>query len=179
MEILIRNYVAGSYLLESNPNSWDAIVILDSNTHASEFVDQHTRNSLILKFDDVTTSGNSKRPPTIDDVKSAIEFATNSDRLLVCCRAGQSRSAATAFSIAFQKLGSDVALELLNPKRHAPNPLIIDLASNIIDDPMFATIFHDWQSTNSDTKLTDYLDEIASEMDVMEANGARNRIVHP
>jgi len=96
---------------------------------------------------------------------------------MVCCRAGQSRSAATAFSIAFNKLGADAAIELLNPKRHSPNTLIIDLAANIIDDPMFATTFHDWQTANSHIKLTDHLDEIETEMDVLESNGARNRII--
>lgn len=177
MEIVIRNYLAGSHLLESDAKRWDAIVILDSNLRASEFVENHSRNSLVLHFDDVTTPTNGKRPPTADQVESAIKFAADSDQLMVCCRAGQSRSAATAFSIAFQKLGSDAALGLLNPKRHSPNSLIIDLAATIIDDPMFGTVFHDWQTTNSHIKLTDYLDEIENEWGVLESNGARNRII--
>ena len=96
---------------------------------------------------------------------------------MVCCRARQSRSAGTAYSIAFQRLGSGAAIELMDPKRHSPNPLIVDLAANVVDDPMFGTIFHDWQSSNLHIKLTDYLDEIASELEVLESNGACNRIV--
>ena len=96
---------------------------------------------------------------------------------MVCCRAGQSRSAATAFSIAFNKLGGDAAIALLNPKRHSPNSLIVDLAANIIDDPLFPAVFHDWKTANSHIKLTDHLDEIETEMDILESKGARNRIV--
>ena len=177
MEIAIRNYLAGSYLLESSPRTWDAIVILDAHLPESEFVNEYTRNHLFLRFDDITSSAFGKRPPTVDQIESAMRFASDSERLLVCCRAGQSRSAATAFSVAFNKLGADVAIGLLNPKRHSPNTLIIDLAANIIDDPIFATTFHDWQTANSHIRLTDYLDEIENEMDVLESNGARNRII--
>ena len=177
MEIVIRNYLAGSHLLESYPNSWDAIVILDSNLRESDFIDTHSRKSLIPHFDDVTSSKAGKQPPAIDQVNSAIQFANDSNRLMVCCRAGQSRSAAIAFSIAFQKLGSDAAVGLLNPKRHSPNSLIIDLAATIIYDPMFATIFHDWQKANSHVRLTDYIGEIEHEMDTLESSGARNRMV--
>ena len=83
----------------------------------------------------------------------------------------------TAYSIAFQRLGSEAAIELLDPKRHSPNSLIIDLAANVIDDPMFGTIFHGWKSANQHIRLADYLYEIASELDVLESNGACNRIV--
>lgn len=177
MEIAIHNYLAGSHLLESTPRVWDAIVILDSNLRESDFVANHARKHLILQFDDVTAAATGKRPPTIEQIESAIKFASDSDRLMVCCRAGQSRSAATAFSIAFQEIGSDAAIALLNPKRHSPNSLIIDLAANIIDDPKFHTIFDEWRTTNSQIKLSDYVDEIQIEMDILESNGARNRIL--
>ena len=177
MEIAIRSYVAGSHLLESDSRPWDAIVILDSNILETEFIGNHTRSHLFLRFDDVLTTTQGKRSPTVEDIGSAIHFSNGSNRLVVCCRAGQSRSVATAFSIAYHKRGANAALELLNPKRHSPNSLIIDLASTIIDDPMFATTFRDWQSTNSSIKLIDYVDEIERELDVLESNGARDRIV--
>ena len=177
MEIAIRSYVAGSHLLESDARPWDAIVILDSNIRESKFVENNTRNCLILRFDDVITAAQGKRPPTVDDVGSAIQFGNDCERLMVCCRAGQSRSVATAFSIAYHNLGADAAFDLLNPKRHSPNSLIIDLASTLIDDPMFATAFHNWQTSNSHIKLIDYVDEIEHELDVLESNGARDRIV--
>ena len=76
-----------------------------------------------------------------------------------------------------QQTWGDAAIALLNPKRHSPNSLIVDLAANIIDDPMFPTVFHGWKTANSHIKLTDHLDEIETEMDVLESKGARNRIV--
>ena len=177
MEIAIHNYLAGSYLLESSPRIWDTIVILDSNLRESGFVNEHSRSHLFLRFDDITSPATGKQPPTSDQIESAISFTADSDRLMVCCRAGQSRSAATAFSIAFNKLGGDAAIALLNPKRHSPNSLIVDLAANIIDDPLFPAVFHDWKTANSHIKLTDHLDEIETEMDILESKGARNRIV--
>ena len=176
MEISIRNYVAGSYLLESDDHPWDAIVILDSTLRESEFVENNTRNSLFLRFDDVTTETQGKRSPTVDDVRLALQFATDSHRLMVCCRAGQSRSAAMAFVIAYQKMGAETAIGLLNPRRHSPNQLIIDLASAVIDDPAFSTVFHDWLTANSNIRLIDYVDEIERELNAIESNGARNRI---
>ena len=179
MEIAIRNYIAGSYLLESEPNLWDAIVILDSNLRETEFVENYARNSLLLRFDDVTTPTHGKHTPTVDDVELAIRFAAQSDRLMVCCRAGQSRSAAIAFSIAFQNDGANAAVELLNPRRHSPNTLIIKLAASLVTDPMFVTTFHDWKTANSHIKLIDYVNEIEVEMDAIESSGARNRLTQP
>ena len=176
MKIAIHNYLAGSYLLESLPRTWDAIVILDSQLREPEFVKEYSRNHLFLRFDDITTCAFGKRTPTVDQIESALSFAADSDRLMVCCRAGQSRSAAIAFSAAFNKFGADAAIGLLNPKRHSPNTLVIDLAADIIDDVMFATTFHGWRTANTHIRLTDYVDEIENEMDDLESNGARNRI---
>lgn len=177
MEILIKNYLAGSHLLHSEPNTWDAIVILDSHVKESDFVNKFALTHLFLRFDDVTKSTPSKRAPSIQQIESAMKFGNDSDKLLVCCRAGQSRSAAIAFSIAYQKLGATNALALLNPKRHAPNQLIIDLAATKIDDASFMTVFMEWQASNSHIRLTDYIDEIASEMDALDREGAHNRIL--
>ena len=94
-----------------------------------------------------------------------------------CCRAGQSRSVAIVFSIAHHRLGADAALELLNPRRHSPNSLIIELAATIIEDPMFATTFQNWQAANEHIRLIDYVDEIERELNVLESNGAHDRIV--
>jgi len=133
----------------------------------------------VLRFDDVTTGRQGRRPPAVEDVRAAIQFATESDRLMVCCRAGQSRSVAIAFSIAFHKLGEDAAINLLNPKRHSPNSLIVNLAASIIDDPMFLTAFNGWKTANSHIRMIDYIDEIEREMGALESKGARNYIVKP
>ena len=178
MNIVIRNYIAGSFLLESQPKVWDAIVILDSNMAHTDFVAQHSRRHLYLRFDDVHSDDHGKRTPTITDVQSALDFAAQSQNLMVCCRAGQSRSAATAFLICHQQLGCDAARGLLNSKPHIPNSLVVDLGARLIDDPSVMQTFTKWQADNKHVKLSDHLDDIEREFDELELQGARNRIVN-
>ena len=178
MEIVIRNYLSGSFLLAGEPREWDAIVILDSNLRESSFVEQHSHRHLILRFDDVTKSDSRKLPPSLNDVAEAFEFAATSKKLMVCCRAGQSRSAALAFSIGYRFLGNEAAISLWNPKRHSPNQLVIELASQLMEDPDFLMTVHNWRTENQNISLSDYLDEIEAEFDELEAQGATNRIIH-
>ena len=149
MNIVIRNYLAASFLLESEPNAWDAIVILDSGMRHTGFVEEHAGRHVYLHFDDVNSPNAGKRPPMTDDIRTALEFAAGSENLLVSCRAGQSRSAATAFVICFDRLGPETAYRLLNPQRHVPNSMIVDLAARLIDDPLLLPTFRKWQSDNN------------------------------
>lgn len=110
-------------------------------------------------------------------VQSALQFAINKDKLIVSCRAGQSRSAALAYAISFQNNGLAAANSLLNPTRHKPNHSVIELASRFIDDPNFLSAFQRWADQHASIKLMDHLDEIEAEFDVLESLGARNLIV--
>lgn len=177
MNIVIRNYLSGSFTLESEPKKWDAIVILDPALVHSDFVAQHAKRFLYLRFDDVEGNFQGKRAPTTNDLRAAIEFAKQSENLLVCCRAGQSRSAATAFLICHTLCGADAACELLDPKRHIPNALIIELGARLTEDDSVRQTFHKWQVDHKNIKLNDYYNDIESEFDELEAKGARNRIV--
>lgn len=177
MNIVIRSYLSGSYLLEREPNKWDAIIILDSGIKHTDFVASHARNHVYLRFDDVDTGIRGKRPPTIDDIRLALEFAAQSDNVLVCCRAGQARSAAMAFLISYQRLGPDTATRLLHPQRHRPNSLIIDLGARVIQDASLIPTFHKWESDNRNTTMSDYYDDIEREINELERQGARDRIV--
>ncbi len=47
MKIVIRNYLAASFLLEQEPNAWDAIVILDSVLTHTDFVAEYARNHIV------------------------------------------------------------------------------------------------------------------------------------
>jgi len=178
MNILIRNYLSGSFLLERERNAWDAIVILDPGMSSTEFVAQHARRHIYLRFDDVDSDAHSKQTPTSDDIKSALDFAARTENLVVCCRAGQSRSAATAFLICHQHCGSDAARQLLNPKRHIPNTLIVNLGARLIDDPTIVQTFCEWQADFKHINLSDYYDDIDREFDELEIRGAKNRIVN-
>jgi len=131
MEIKIHNYLSCSHRLEADSGDWDSIVILDSSLDESEFVSRHSRNSLQLKFDDVTSPTPHKIEPSHELIAAALNFGIASEKLIVCCRAGQSRSSATAFSIAYEKLGKMDAFKCLNPKRHSPNSRILQIADEM------------------------------------------------
>ena len=176
MEIEIHNYLSCSHRLETERGEWDSIVILDSCLDESEFVEQHSRNSLQLRFDDITAPAPNKIAPNEAMIAAALNFGISTDKLIVCCRAGQSRSSATAFTIAYEKHGAEDALKLLNPKRHSPNYRILQLADEILDRPGILNSYDEWGMKIGDVRLTDYLDEIESEYDDLESIGASDRI---
>jgi predicted protein tyrosine phosphatase len=176
MKIEIHNYLSCSFLLENEPDQWDSIVILDSKLPESQFVIDQSRRFLQLSFDDITSPVSGQVAPYSDAIEQAIQFGTESEKLIVCCRAGQSRSSATAFSVLYEKLGSQAALELLNPKRHSPNYLILQIADRIIDRPGILDAYDEWGSSAGDIRLLDYLEEIEAEYNVLRSQGAENRI---
>lgn len=176
MNVVIKNYVGGSYLLEREPEKWDAIVILDSGAMLSDFVPKHARRWVALTFDDVSRELPGKRAPMLADVRDAIDFSRGSANLLVCCRAGQSRSAAIAFA-AYYAHGVTDATAILNPRRHVPNERIIQLAATALSDSSILSVYDAWKLANQSIRLVDHVDEIEREQDAIESLGARNRIV--
>jgi len=177
MNLVIRSYLSASVLLECESKIWDAIVVLDTGLMPTDFVAQKARRHLFLHFDDALNAATGKRAPTNEQLQEALEFAAESENLLVACRAGQSRSAAIAFVIAYQRLGPLAAQAILNPKRHAPNKLIIELAAGHLADPTIESTFKEWQKVHHGVQLSDWLDEIEEEHDRLEREGAVNRIV--
>jgi len=175
----IRNYIAASHLLATQSGQWSAIVILDSQSTATDFIERHTVDHLLLRFDDITAPKQGRRMADVRSLQSALQFAAGREKLVVSCRAGQSRSAAVAHAISFQYNGADAASELLNPQRHSPNRHVVETMAPLLDDPLYLSAVEDWTRKNTGIKLTDYLDEIEAEFDALEAKGARNHIVTP
>lgn len=176
MNIVIRNYIGASQLLECEPKDWSAIVILDSNCAPTSFVSEYAARYTYLTFDDLTLGHSNKRIVEHTHLQQAMDFATDVERLLVCCRAGQSRSAATAYVVAYARRGRSTAIELLDPKRHIPNELVVRLGSDVLEMPEIFADFKEWQVRNQHVKLADFYDEIEAEVDELERQGARNRI---
>jgi predicted protein tyrosine phosphatase len=179
MIIEIRNYLAASHLLNTEPSKWTAIVILDSQCNATDFVANHTTAHLLLRFDDITTPRYGKRMVDSRALQSALDFAADQEQLIVSCRAGQSRSAAVAHAICFQNNGATTANQILNPRRHYPNRHVIETVAPLLDDPTYLTTFDEWAREHANIKILDYFDEIKAEFDELEAQGARNLIVTP
>lgn len=176
MEVLVRNYLAGSFLLQQQPSCWDAVVILDSGLRPSNFVADHSSRHVFLVFDDVTTPCTDKRLAVLSDIQTAIEFAKSSKRLMVCCRAGQSRSAAIATIIMAQHSGVEAAISLLDPKRHVPNSRVITLGTELLQDSSLAEAVEQWRQTYSHIRLSDYYEAIEKEYDELEKLGASDKI---
>ena len=91
MEIQIGGYVAASLVLEREPKQWHALVLLDSDKEATDFVRDHTRSHLYLRFDDIEEPRENKHLPTKVQIAQALDFAKGKDKLLVSCRAGRGR----------------------------------------------------------------------------------------
>lgn len=176
MEIAIRGYAAASLLLEREPEQWHALVLLDSDKQASDFVANHARSHLILRFDDIEEPRPNKRTPTAAHIAQALVFAKGKDRLLVSCRAGRGRSVALAYVIACREHGVAEAVKLLDPTRHRPNRLVIDLGDSILDTLGVRDSFNAWAQQHSHVRLSDYYEEMEKEFEALEAQGAVNRI---
>ncbi len=131
MEIRIGGYLAASFLLENEPATWDALVILDSGVTATNLMRLQARRHCILRFDDIQQATEDRVLVTSEQIKQGLDFANGSQKLLVSCRAGQSRSAAMAYLIACQANGVDAALRLIDPTRHVPSPRIVKLAASL------------------------------------------------
>ena len=102
------------------------------------------KNRLMLQFDDIEYEITNCVAPTKEHVQQALDFSEGKDDIIVSCNAGISRSAATAFLIACKKYGMDKAFEILNPKLHCPNALIIRHGSEILNIPDLPDKMNAW-----------------------------------
>jgi predicted protein tyrosine phosphatase len=177
MNIIIRGYLSGSFVLQQEPGVWNVIVILDSGLTHTDFVSENAIKHIYLRFDDVDRHMTGKRLPQLQDLQRALNFARGSSNLMVCCRAGQSRSAAVAFVIACSLKGYEAAAAMLNPARHSPNSVVVALGAEALGDPLVMQTLHDWRKANQGVVLLDFISEIEREFDELEAAGAINRII--
>jgi hypothetical protein len=64
MEIAIGGYAAASLRLEREPKDWHALVLLDSDKRATDFVANHSCSHRYLRFDDIEDARPGKLLPT-------------------------------------------------------------------------------------------------------------------
>src|SRR5205085_11835628 len=127
----------------------------DSGMTPDDFLRTHTLGSACLNFDDVDRPTPGKNSPTIRVVEQGLAFAPGKEKLLVSCRAGQSRSPAIAYLIACQQFGVQDAIKMLNPMRHKPNAWVIELGSAVLGNMEVRERFLEWCSANGHIKLSD------------------------
>jgi len=176
LDIRVCGYLAASFLLEREPSTWDLIIILDSGLVETPFIREYSKRHLCLKFDDIVEPAANKCVVAQNDVARALRFARTSDKLIVSCRAGQSRSAALAYLVACQSWGAERALGVLDPTRHIPNRLVVSLGDRLLGDPEVLDRFHEWQSQHRHITLSDHYRDIERELEALIDQGAVNRI---
>lgn len=179
MEIRVGSYVAASLLLEREPDRWHTLVVPDSRSQATDFVETHASSYLYLRFDDVEEPRANKQTATSVLIEQGLAFARGKDRLLVSCRAGQSRSVALAYLIACREHGAQKALELLNPTRHMPNRLVVTIGDALLEGSDVLQQYDEWRRRHSHIRLSDFYGEMEKEFDALEAQGAVNKICVP
>jgi predicted protein tyrosine phosphatase len=179
MDIRICGYIAASDLLARESGEWHALVVLDSNAHPTDFVACHAKSHLYLRFDDIEAPRDNLVCPNERHVVEALQFAAGKERLIVTCRAGQSRSAALAYLHTCQHAGPAQAVDLLNPTRHIPNRKVVMLGGIYLNTPVIWQQFEDWRQKNAHIRLSDHYDEIEHEIELLEVRGAKNRICTP
>jgi predicted protein tyrosine phosphatase len=122
--------------------------ILTAGPTQGEVADFGHPDHHVVEFDDVFDIRHGG--PTLDDVRSMVEWALERERILVHCHAGISRSTATAWGICIAK-GFDpeeaiVALKSAHPRvqtyggmeqrSFAPNELIVAHLEVLLDRPL-------------------------------------------
>lgn len=150
MEVTICGHRKAVEVLKQNPKQIDVVFISSPDNKfgvdGSHLIQDLAKNYCEILFDDCTFPVGSMIPPTIENVKQAIEFAKGKESIIVCCQAGVSRSAATAYCIATDDVGPIMALEILDPKVHSPNALIVHYGSKILNCPDMVDIINTWKN---------------------------------
>ena len=176
MAIEFKGHLAASALLSDQSERWDGIFVIDSDMRAHPNLKNLTRRHLVLLFDDVERSTPGKISPTSAHVRQALEFSRESSRLLVSCRAGQSRSAALALLILASRNGVETAINFLDPSRHRPNRGLIRLGADLINEPFLPTALDRWLCFINPSLNTA---DIGAEIKALKDSGTINLISTP
>jgi predicted protein tyrosine phosphatase len=122
--------------VEREPGALDVISIRDPGNDAFDHVGELCRNILVLRFHDVMEPTMDEKAicPKENQIREAIDWCQGRQSVLIHCRAGVSRSAALAVVIGcVNGLEPSAAFsDILNPLLHFPNPMIIDIGSDIL-----------------------------------------------
>ena len=149
MEIIILGHRKAAAYLKQHPKQYDVIFISNPNdkfgVQTSELIPNLAKECCEILFDDVTQPIGNRIPPTEDNVRKALDFAKNRQKLIVSCQVGQSRSSAIAYSIKTMISNPEEALSILDQNIHMPNSLIVKHASNILQLPEMNKIMDNWK----------------------------------
>jgi predicted protein tyrosine phosphatase len=156
MQLTICGHLRAVYLLSQNPNQ-DVIFISGPDNpygiDGSEKIQGLAKDYCELLFHDISYPIGNLTPPARSHIEQALEFAKNRMNLIVACQAGISRSSATAFVIKAAEVGSTEALNILDPKIHMPNRIVIQHGSKILGDPDMVDIMDAWKNKSDECQI--------------------------
>lgn len=166
MEIKIMGHRKAAVFLAENPKEWDVIMISNPNhffaIEGSTEIPALAKSICKLAFNDLTHCGEQVTnafPGCIlakeDHVKEALEFAKDKKKILVCCQMGISRSSAMAYLIKASQSNMFEALEVLDPRVHEPNQLVIQLGSKVLKNPDISDLILTWKNKASELQILD------------------------
>lgn len=148
MEIKILGHRSAAVFLSENPGEHDVIMISGPDNffgiEKSDTIIKNAKSYKLLAFDDVPVVRKGMQEPQRKHIEEALEFAKGKERLIVCCQAGISRSSAISYVLKTAEVGEFNALEVLDPKVHYPNPLIVKLGSEVLDRPDMPKLIRIW-----------------------------------
>ncbi len=137
-------------LLMTEPGLWDLLLISSPRgMEPPEGVSSLARRTLRLCFDDCDVARPGVVPPVAADVRRALEWSADSERLVVSCYLGRSRSAGLAYVIRCRDCQPLEALRMLAPDWHRPNPLIVRLGSELLGNPAIRDTCSDWMDRHA------------------------------
>jgi predicted protein tyrosine phosphatase len=149
MNILIRSHERALELVERQPNVYDLAFITSPlvpfPVPGSEAILQKARSSLMLQFDDVDGPMEDLVPPGREHIHELIEWAKDKSNLIISCRAGISRSSASAVVVLASRGPIVDALRILQPETHSPNILVIRHGEEILAKPGLADAVLEWK----------------------------------
>jgi predicted protein tyrosine phosphatase len=150
VKVEIRSHDMLPDLLTAEPGLWDLLLIgSPGGVEPPASLSSLARRTLRLCFDDCDAARPGVVLPTADNVRQALEWSAGSERLVVSCYVGRSRSAALAYIIRCRDFPPLEALRILAPDWHRPNPLIVRLGSELLGNPSIRDTCSNWLDQHS------------------------------
>jgi predicted protein tyrosine phosphatase len=142
VEIISRAIVSIDGMLRFDRNKWDVICIRNSDAVIPQHIRMCSRNFLELTFDDIDCPLASYIMPSKSDVKRALDFKSN--KLIVACYSGNTRSTAIAYVIKCKQCGDPShAITMLSPNDY-PNRKVIEYGAELLEDKRILKVYNNW-----------------------------------
>jgi predicted protein tyrosine phosphatase len=143
MDIQIFSAENAAKELKQHSKRWHVVSLRDVKynfgSHPLNGLHDHAKDMIVVGMDDVTWSTSNSQgytKPSREKVQHIIDWVEEKqpENLMVHCWAGVSRSSATAFLLSCIHNTPEEAFNLLNPKKHMPNLMIMDYGLDILND---------------------------------------------